>query len=110
MLQGVKAVIVESFERIHRSNLVGMGVLPLQFLPGQNQDTLGLTGFESYDVIGIGEDLQPGQHLTVRATDKEGHAQTFVVVLRIDTPVEVNYYRHGGILQLVLRNMLKRGE
>jgi aconitate hydratase len=110
MLQGVKAVIVESFERIHRSNLVGMGVLPLQFLPGQNQETLGLTGFESYDVLGIGEDLQPGQRLTVRATDKEGHAQTFEVILRIDTPVEVNYYRNGGILQLVLRNMLKRGE
>ena len=79
-------------------------------MPGQNQETLGLTGFESYDVLGIGEDLQPGQRLTVCATDREGHAQTFAVVVRIDTPVEVNYYRNGGILQLVLRNMLKRGE
>ncbi len=110
MLQGVKAVIAESYERIHRSNLVGMGVLPLQFLPGQNQETLGLTGFESYDIAGIGEDLKAGQHLTVRATGKQGHAQSFEVILRIDTPVEVNYYRNGGILQLVLRNMLKRGE
>ena len=107
-LLGVKAVIAESFERIHRSNLVGMGVLPLQFLPGQSAESLGLTGFETFDVLGIGgAEMQAKQKLTVRATAADGSAKTFETISRIDTPVEVGYYRNGGILQTVLRQMMK---
>ncbi len=110
-LLGVKAVIAESFERIHRSNLVGMGVLPLQFLPGQNVESLGLTGFETFDIVGIGESanrrMMPKQLYTVRATDEAGNVKEFQVQSRIDTPVEVEYYRNGGILQTVLRQMMK---
>jgi aconitate hydratase len=106
-LQGVKAVIAESFERIHRSNLVGMGILPLQFLPGENTETLGLTGFETFDIIGISEgEMLPKQLYTVRA-GAEGKVKEFQVSSRIDTPVEVNYYKNGGILQTVLRQMMK---
>ncbi|MEJ5197426.1 MAG: aconitase family protein, partial [Anaerolineae bacterium] len=109
-LLGVKAVIAESFERIHRSNLVGMGVLPLQFLPGQSAASLGLTGFETYDILGIGESgerrMAPKQIYTVRATDAAGNVKEFQVQSRIDTPVEVEYYRNGGILQTVLRQMM----
>jgi aconitate hydratase len=100
-LLGVKAVIAESFERIHRSNLVGMGVLPLVYKPGQTRTTLGLTGEEIFD-IQIDDKLTPKQDITVRAGDK-----TFVTTCRIDTPVEIDYYRNGGILHTVLRNMLK---
>ncbi|RMH75963.1 MAG: aconitate hydratase AcnA, partial [Calditrichaeota bacterium] len=107
MLLGVKAVIAESFERIHRSNLIGMGVLPLQFLPGDNYQKLGLTGREQYDIDGIAEDLTPGKELQVTAIDDEGVETKFNVRVRLDTPVEVEYYRHGGILQAVLRQMLK---
>ena len=107
-LLGVKAVIAESFERIHRSNLVGMGVLPLQFLPGQNAESLGLTGFETFDVLGIsGAEMRAKQKLTVRATAADGSVKTFETISRIDTPVEVGYYRNGGILQTVLRQMMK---
>jgi aconitate hydratase len=107
-LQGVKAVIAESFERIHRSNLVGMGILPLVFLPGENAESLGLTGFESFDILGLtGGAMAPKQVLTVRATDAAGKVTEFRVQSRIDTPVEVDYYRNGGILQTVLRQMLK---
>ncbi|MGQ9840364.1 MAG: aconitate hydratase AcnA [Anaerolineae bacterium] len=110
-LLGVKAVIAESFERIHRSNLVGMGILPLQFLPGQNVESLGLTGFETFDIIGISESahqrMAPKQVYTVRATDAAGNVKEFQVQSRIDTPVEVEYYRNGGILQTVLRQMMK---
>jgi aconitate hydratase len=110
-LLGVKAVIAESFERIHRSNLVGMGVLPLQFLPGQSAEALELTGFETYDIVGIGESapqrMAPKQVYVVRATDAAGKVKEFRVQSRIDTPVEVGYYRHGGILQAVLRQMMK---
>ncbi len=107
-LQGVKAVIAESFERIHRSNLVGMGVLPLVFLAGENAESLGLTGFETFDIVGLtGGEMSPKQLFTVRATDAEGGVKTFKVQSRIDTPVEVNYYKNGGILQTVLRQMLK---
>jgi aconitate hydratase len=106
-LLGVKAVIAESFERIHRSNLVGMGVLPLQFLPGQNAESLGLTGFETFDVAGIsGAEMQAKQKMTVRATAADGSIKTFETISRIDTPVEVGYYRNGGILQTVLRQMM----
>ncbi len=104
-LLGVKAAIAESYERIHRSNLVGMGVLPLQYLQGQNRESLGLTGRESYAIAGIAADLQPGKRLTVTATADDGKATTFEAVCRIDTPVELDYYRHGGILQYVLRQL-----
>ncbi|MCC6960028.1 MAG: aconitate hydratase AcnA [Dehalococcoidia bacterium] len=104
-LLGVKAVIAESYERIHRSNLVGMGVLPLQYLPGQDRHSLGLTGRETYAIGGIAADLAPGKRLPVTATDDDGRVTTFEAVCRIDTPVELDYYRHGGILQFVLRQL-----
>jgi aconitate hydratase len=100
-LLGVKAVIASSFERIHRSNLVGMGVLPLVFKDGQSRQSLGLTGQETFDIL-IDDKIQPKQDVTVKAGDK-----TFVTTCRIDTPVEIEYYRNGGILQTVLRKMLK---
>ncbi len=106
-LQGVKAVIAESYERIHRSNLVGMGVLPLQFRPGENAATLGLTGFESYDILGLSDDMQPGQPYIVRATAADGGIKEFSVISRIDTPVEIAYYKNGGILHTVLRRMAR---
>ena len=106
-LLGVRAVIAESFERIHRSNLVGMGVLPLQFEEGQNCNTLGLTGFETYAIQGITGGLQPRQRLTATATTMDGVLKTFTVISRIDTPNEVDYYKHDGILQFVLRSLLK---
>jgi aconitate hydratase len=106
-LLGVKAVIVETFERIHRSNLIGMGVLPLQFEPGESVASLGLTGEEVYDIEGIGEGLTPGKRLTVRATAADGSVKTFRVVTRIDTPIEVDYYKHDGILPYVLRQLAK---
>ncbi|HEX3357383.1 MAG TPA: aconitate hydratase AcnA [Tepidisphaeraceae bacterium] len=101
-LLGVKAVIAESFERIHRSNLVGMGVLPLVFRKGQNRDILGITGDEVFD-IEIDQNLKPGQEVTIRA----GH-KFFTTICRIDTPVEIEYYRNGGILQTVLRRLMKK--
>jgi aconitate hydratase len=104
-LLGVKAVIAETYERIHRSNLVGMGVLPLQFLPGENRETLGLTGEESFTITGIADALKPFKRLTVTATDPAGGTKTFEATCRIDTPVELDYYRHGGILQFVLRQL-----
>jgi aconitate hydratase len=106
-LQGVRAAIAESFERIHRSNLIGMGILPMEYLPGQNAASLGLTGHERYDVEGIAGDLQPKQTLRVRAVSDDGSETSFEVRCRIDTPVEVEYYRHGGILQYVLRQLLE---
>ncbi|GIV69204.1 aconitate hydratase AcnA [Caldilinea sp.] len=106
LLQGVRAVIAESFERIHRSNLVGMGVLPLQFKPGESAKSLGLTGFEVYDIPDLNDDMHPGQEYTVRATAQNGEVKEFTVISRIDTPVEVNYYKHGGILHMVLRKLL----
>ncbi len=106
LLLGIKAVIAESFERIHRSNLVGVGVLPLEFLPGENKDTLGLTGREVYDIEGLSDDIQPRQLVTVRARDEAGQEKVFQVRVRLDTPIEVEYYRHGGILQYVLRHLV----
>jgi len=106
LLLGVRAVLVESFERIHRSNLIGMGVLPLQFPAGQNAESLGLTGHEVYDIAGI-EAMNQGEtprEVTVRADDRE-----FRAVVRIDTPGEAEYYRHGGIMQYVLRSLLASG-
>lgn len=108
-LLGVQAVIAESYERIHRSNLVGMGVLPLQFKAGETAETLGLTGEEIYDIQGLPAVLQafgPGKHVTVKANKPDGSAKTFQAVVRIDTPQEVHYFQHGGILQYVLRQLL----
>jgi aconitate hydratase len=104
-LLGVRAVIAESFERIHRGNLVGMGVLPLQFMPGENVQTLGLTGEEVFHIEGI-ESLTPRKVLTVRAVKPDGSEKTFQVLARVDTPIEVQYYQHGGILPMVLRKMM----
>ncbi len=105
-LLGVKAVIAASFERIHRSNLVGMGILPMQFKEGTNAQTLGLDGTETYDIVGLGEDLQPRQDMTLRITRKDGSVQDIQVKVRIDTPIEVDYYRHGGILPFILRQLV----
>jgi aconitate hydratase len=102
-LLGVKAVITESFERIHRSNLVGMGVLPLNYLPGENAETLGLTGKETYDIEGLGDGSSG--IVTVKATAEDGRVTTFRARVRIDTPKEVEYFRHGGILHYVLRQL-----
>jgi aconitate hydratase len=107
-LLGVRAAIAESFERIHRSNLIGMGVLPLQFTEGESADSLGLTGHETYGVAGLA-DLSPGAELTVRATADDGETKEFKVRARVDSPVEVEYLRNGGILQTVLRQLLKEG-
>ena len=107
LLLGVKAVIAESYERIHRSNLVGMGVLPLQFLSGEGRGSLGLTGAETYDIVGLGDSLTPGQRVTVRATGDDGSVTEFGATVRIDSPIEVDYYRHGGVLQYVLRQLLR---
>jgi aconitate hydratase len=106
-LLGVKAVIAASYERIHRSNLVGMGVLPLEFPRGQTWQSLGLTGTEVYDIEGLGDQLRPRANVTVKATAPEGRVIRFAARVRIDTPVEIDYYRNGGILQTVLRKLLK---
>jgi aconitate hydratase len=107
MLQGVKAVIAESFERIHRSNLVGMGVLPLRFLEGQNAESLGLDGSETFDIEGLSNNIQPKAELTVKAKKADGKVVEFKATALLNTDVEVNYYRNGGILQTVLRNLVK---
>jgi aconitate hydratase len=107
-LLGVKAVITKSFERIHRSNLVGMGVLPLTFLDGQGADELGLDGSESFD-IPIFPGVRPLQRLTVTATKKDGSTVAFETIVRLDTPVDVEYYKNGGILHTVLRKMAAKG-
>jgi aconitate hydratase len=106
-LLGVKAVIAESFERIHRSNLIGLGVLPLQFEEGQSAKTLGLTGFETYDIEGIEGELQVRKKMTVHAISKDEKKTSFTVLARLDTPNEVDYYKHDGILQYVLRQLLE---
>lgn len=107
-LLGVRAVIAESYERIHRSNLVGMGVLPLQFKAGENAQTLQLTGHERYSIEDIDDRMQPRQELTVRVSSEHAKDRLFGVIARIDSPVEVRYYRNGGILQAFLRDMITR--
>ncbi len=107
MLQGVKAVIAESFERIHRSNLVGMGVLPLRFVEGQNAESLGLDGSEVFDIEGLTDNIQPKGELTVKAKKSDGKVIEFKATALLNTDVEVNYYRNGGILHTVLRNLVK---
>jgi aconitate hydratase len=106
LLLGVRAAIAESFERIHRSNLVGMGVLPLQFLPGVSRDSLGLTGFETYEVTGVAEGIAGSKKALVTATAKDGGQKKFEATIRIDTPQEIEYYRNGGILPYVLRQVV----
>ena len=106
LLLGIKAVITESFERIHRSNLIGMGVLPLVFKPGENADTLGLTGQEVFSIEGLHNEMQPKSEVTVRAKKADGSETVFKAIARLDTVIEVDYYRNGGILHTVLRNML----
>ncbi|MFL5604561.1 MAG: aconitate hydratase AcnA, partial [Gemmatimonadaceae bacterium] len=108
LLLGVRAVIAESFERIHRSNLVGMGVLPLEFVQGETRITLGLNGFETFEIEGMSDDLKPRAILTVRARTNDGSERSFQAVSRIDTPEEMSYYRHGGILPYVLRQLVAR--
>jgi aconitate hydratase len=105
-LLGVRAVIARSFERIHRANLVGMGVLPLQFIGDDSVARLAITGDETFDVIGIDADLAPQQQVGLRITDAHGHSREVPLLLRIDTPVEIDYYRHDGILPCVLRHLL----
>jgi aconitate hydratase len=107
LLLGVKAVIAESFERIHRSNLIGMGVLPLEYIDGENADRLGLSGREEYDILGLNEDLVPGATLQISAHSEDGSSINFNVHVRIDTPIEIDYYRNGGILHTILRQLLK---
>ena len=113
-LQGIKAAIAESYERIHRSNLVGMGILPLQFLPAESVQSLGLTGRETFDFDGVAHAIatgfREGREISVRATGEDGKVTSFRVLVRIDTPQEVLYYRHGGILQYVLRQLLSGRE
>src|SRR5262249_22183161 len=104
-LQGVRAVIAESYERIHRSNLVGMGILPLEFKAGENRESLGLTGHEVLETEGVAS-VSPKKTITAHAKSSDGRVKTFSATARIDTPEEVSYYQHGGILQYVLRQML----
>ena len=108
-LLGVKAVVCESFERIHRSNLIGMGVLPLQFEDGTGVISLNLNGTETYDVLGLSDDLKAQQELTLRITRADGASEGLPVLCRIDTDIEVEYYRHGGILSYVLRQLVAKG-
>jgi aconitate hydratase len=107
-LLGIRAVIAQSFERIHRSNLIGMGVLPLEFESGADHTTYGLTGEETFDVTGMEREFTPRMHVNVRATDADGRHVDFRALLRIDTPDEAEYYRHGGILQYVLRQLRRQ--
>ena len=108
MLLGVRAVIASSFERIHRSNLIGMGVLPLVFTDGDSADSLGLDGTESFDIPGVANSVVPGSTVTVTATDSKGRATKFEALIRIDTAIENEYYRNGGLLPYVLRQMMAK--
>ncbi len=107
MLLGIRATLAESYERIHRSNLVGMGVLPLQFKPGESRESLGLTGREVYDIVGIGGELKPRMELTVRVHREDGSTSEFQAIARLDSNVDITYYKNGGILQAVLRRMVR---
>jgi aconitate hydratase len=107
-LLGVKAVVASSFERIHRSNLVGMGVLPLQFAEGTNAQTLKLDGSETFSITGLSDAIEPGMTVTLQIERANGKIDSVPVSLRIDTPIEIDYYRHGGILQFVLSQLLAK--
>jgi aconitate hydratase len=104
---GARAVLAESFERIHRSNLVGMGVLPLVYENLQNAESLGLTGRETFDISGLEQGLRPRQKVKVRAKREDGSVLEFSAIARLDTPIDVEYYRNGGILQTVLRKLVR---
>jgi aconitate hydratase len=109
LLMGVKAVVAESFERIHRSNLIGMGVLALQFKEGENAQTYNLDGAETFDLVGLEDvEIKPRQNVTLKIHRADGSEDEAVLTLRIDTPIEVEYYRHGGILPYVLRQLLNQ--
>jgi len=108
-LLGVKAVVAQSYERIHRSNLVGMGVLPLQFKEGTKAATLGLDGSETFDIVGVDDDIKPRQDVSMVVHRADGRSESVPLTLRIDTPIEVEYYQHGGILPYVLRRLLLGG-
>ncbi len=105
LLLGIRATIAESYERIHRSNLVGMGILPLQFKPGESRESLGLTGRETYDIVGLTGELKPRQEMTVRVHHEDGSTSEFGAIARLDSTVDIGYYRNGGILQAVLRRL-----
>ncbi len=107
-LLGVKAVVAQSFERIHRSNLVDMGVLPLQFKDGTTVESLKLDGSETYDIVGLDANIKPQQDLTLKITRKDGAVENVAVRCRIDTPIEIDYYQHGGILPYVLRQLVAK--
>src|SRR5262249_50104946 len=107
LLLGIRATLAESYERIHRSNLVGMGVLPLPFKPGESRESLGLSGRETYDIVGIGGELKPQQELTVSVRREDGTSFEFTAIARLDSNIDVTYYRNGGILQAVLRRLLR---
>jgi aconitate hydratase len=107
-LLGAKAVVAESYERIHRSNLIGMGILPLQFKDGESAESLDLKGSELINITGVADDLQPGQTATMEWTDESGAKRTTELLVRIDAPIEVEYYKHGGILDYVIRNLMTR--
>jgi aconitate hydratase A / 2-methylisocitrate dehydratase len=107
-LLGVKAVIAASFERIHRSNLVGMGVLPLQFPEETSAHSLGLDGSEVFSILGLSDAIKPSQDVTLEIEGKTQQKRSIPVKLRIDTPIEIDYYRHGGILPFVLRQLLSK--
>src|SRR6185369_7908719 len=108
-LLGVHAVVAQSFERIHRSNLVGMGVLPCQFKEGMSAQSLKLDGTETFDIVGLEGNLKPQQDVTLVIHRANGTTENVPVVMRIDTPIEIDYYRHGGILQYVLRQLIGKG-
>jgi aconitate hydratase len=107
LLLGIRATLAESYERIHRSNLVGMGILPLQFKPGESRESLGLTGRETYDILGLTGELTPRQELTVRVHREDGSTAQFQAIARLDSTVDIGYYRNGGILQTVLRRLVR---
>ncbi|HWH62268.1 MAG TPA: hypothetical protein VNS50_03305, partial [Ginsengibacter sp.] len=107
-LLGIKAIIAESYERIHRSNLVGMGILPLQYMNGDTAEKLGITGKESFSITGIAEDIKPLKKVQVIATKEDGTSIKFDAIARMDSAIEIEYYRHGGILQYVLRHFLEK--
>ena len=108
-LLGIKAVIAESFERIHRSNLIGMGVLPCQFMNGQNAGNIGIKGDESFSLRGLEDEVRPGQDLVLVVDRSDGSSFEVPLRLRVDTSIEVEYYKNGGILQYVLRQLLSQG-
>ena len=107
-LLGIKSVLAESYERIHRSNLVGLGVLPLQFKEGDTAEKLGITGTETFTITGIAQDITPLKEIKVIAKNEKGEEIKFGAIVRLDSPIDIEYYRHGGILQYVLRQFLEK--